>query len=470
MIDNVFRAFAIIVLFLSTIALAYQVSAQNYYGGSSSQFVNYQPRPSFNVPYSQSDINTYWPILGDKEICEARQDIILQVSPVGCKPTVVRSDLLADQNVPVFCQIDAVKINPLIDIERIRTISFSKEYPKDVANVGFHPARVALRSQDKLLGSPLINNIGYVVVVLKKNEIEKELPDSVSVNLTATIDYIADDAVGIGKAEFLLKEVNDAEWELEKNKQSFWQGRYFLRLEKADSNFAIVSVYKGDRKIATTRVDKGEESRAIYVPGVYWITGFHVLYTGFEGAEEKARIEVVHSQGNDVFDVYEGTRFLDDSCSVTNIEIEGEDIGNVTLNCKGKRIDLSLQNPFKAVNTTETTEEEKKEKDIADIYFEKAIENYEKVLNDLPAENVSKQGDVTSGEIALSEAISLAQDFGKDDVEKRLVEKYLENYPQGERVADLSLRMKDLENKNYGDSINAVELDDETKILKLLVV
>src|SRR3989344_4171786 len=219
--ENTFRIFAIALLIVSSIAMAYQVNAQNYYGGSSSQFTNYQTRPSFNVPYSQNDINTYWPILGDKERCEARQDIILQVSPVGCKPAVVRSDLLADQNVPVFCQIDAVKINPLIDIERIRAIKFDKEYPKDVANVGFHPARVSLRSQDKVLGSPLINNIGYVVVVLKKNEKESELPEFVSVNLTADIEYIADDAVGVGKAEFLLKEVNDAEWELEKNKQSF---------------------------------------------------------------------------------------------------------------------------------------------------------------------------------------------------------------------------------------------------------
>src|SRR3989338_11333749 len=71
----------------------------------------YQYRPSYNTLYSSSQINTYWPILGgNKETCEARQDVLLQVSPLGCQPLVVRSDLLAEQNVPVFCQIDALEI------------------------------------------------------------------------------------------------------------------------------------------------------------------------------------------------------------------------------------------------------------------------------------------------------------------------------------------------------------------------
>src|SRR3989344_1148815 len=80
---------------------------------------NYQPQASFQSVYGPDDrLNTYWPILGNKDQCLARQDVMLQVSPGGCQPTVVRSDLLAEQNVPVFCQIDALQINPLIDIEQ----------------------------------------------------------------------------------------------------------------------------------------------------------------------------------------------------------------------------------------------------------------------------------------------------------------------------------------------------------------
>ena len=90
-----------------------------------------------------------------------------------------------------------MKLNPLINVESIDNIRFSGKYPKEVAGSGFHPARAALRTYDKLLGSPLINNIGYVVVVLKRSPNEAELPDFVSVNLTAKIHYDAENALGI---------------------------------------------------------------------------------------------------------------------------------------------------------------------------------------------------------------------------------------------------------------------------------
>src|SRR3989344_3066126 len=78
--------------------------------GSGTSYSTYQYRPSFQTYYSSSAgaglgsmVETYWPILGGKETCEARQDLLLFVPPAGCEPAVVRSDLLAEQNVPVFC-------------------------------------------------------------------------------------------------------------------------------------------------------------------------------------------------------------------------------------------------------------------------------------------------------------------------------------------------------------------------------
>jgi len=38
----------------------------------------------------------------DEEMCESGQDIIMQITPFGCTPAVVRSDLLEEQDVPVF--------------------------------------------------------------------------------------------------------------------------------------------------------------------------------------------------------------------------------------------------------------------------------------------------------------------------------------------------------------------------------
>ena len=61
---------------------------------------------------------------------EVGQDFIVQISPLGCEPTLVRSDLLEENNVPVFCQLGATKINPLIDVNAIEDIDFAGNYDK----------------------------------------------------------------------------------------------------------------------------------------------------------------------------------------------------------------------------------------------------------------------------------------------------------------------------------------------------
>jgi len=76
--------------------------------------------------------------------CTAGQDFILQVAPQGCTPTVVRSDLLESQKVPVFCPIVATKVNPLININSIQSISFLGGYPQGVQDIGFQQNYAAL--------------------------------------------------------------------------------------------------------------------------------------------------------------------------------------------------------------------------------------------------------------------------------------------------------------------------------------
>src|SRR3989344_6587160 len=336
------------IFILILIILAGTVSSQ--VGGSFSQSVTYQPRASFQAIYGPEDrLNSYWPILGDKESCQARQDLLLQISPIGCQPAVVRSDLLAEQNVPVFCQIDALQINPLVDIDKIKSIRFGGKYPADIVGAGFHPARAALRTRDKLLGSPLINNIGYIVVVLKKNPVEKNLPNFVNVTLTAQIDYEAGNSFGVGKAEFILEPIGDSNWDQEKFKQSFWNGRYFVRLEQADPNFAIVSLYSGDKKISTTKVQRGETTLPIWVPGVYCRAGIKISYDGLIAAEDKATLSISDDKGTDTIEVYKGTRFLNDQCTVDNIEIFEKDSsktlnnGKVNIRCpNNQKLELKI--------------------------------------------------------------------------------------------------------------------------------
>src|SRR3989344_4821810 len=64
------------------------------------------------------------PLNFDSSMCIPGQDFFIQIDPSGCTPSVVRSDLLEEENVPVFCPLLAAKTNPLIDVNTIERITF----------------------------------------------------------------------------------------------------------------------------------------------------------------------------------------------------------------------------------------------------------------------------------------------------------------------------------------------------------
>ena len=145
---------------------------------------------SFVSAYMRTDpAYTQYTVRGgdfEGDMCQDNQDFLVQIAPAGCTPSVVRSDLLEEQNVPVFCQLSATKMNPLIDVEAIERINFAGEYPAAVEGIGFHPAQSALGVNGDL-NNPILENIGYAVIVLKQQDNASVMPDYVTGNLTARL-------------------------------------------------------------------------------------------------------------------------------------------------------------------------------------------------------------------------------------------------------------------------------------------
>ncbi len=316
-------------------------------GQTSTGFYNAYNTPSdFTSLYSFSNYGVsasdYWPSLQDQTTCFGRQDLLIQVAPAGCQPVVVRSDLLAQQNVPVMCQLQALQINPLVDIRQLSSISFKGNYPDSVGSVGYHPARAALLSTNRLLGSPLTDNIGYVVVILKRNPKESTLPDFVNFTLSARVEYSSQNSLGIGQADFLLTPMDDETWNMERFKQTFWQGRYFIRLEQADDNAADVSIYYQNMKLQTLRVLRSQ-SKTMYLPGMYCQAGLQISYNGYRAAETKAIVEFSDNNGTDTLDLYRGSKIFD-ACTVDDMRVdESGSLGNLTLHCSGYQYPIQLK-------------------------------------------------------------------------------------------------------------------------------
>ncbi len=353
LITRIFRKSNVMALFglFAWVILIHSVLGATFF--SSSSFVqNPTYTSSFNTYYSTgfgtggSYVSNLWPILDDPDQCRAQKDLLLQVPPGGCQPAVVRSDLLAEQNVPVFCQIDALKLNPLVDIKDINNIVFEGKYPPEIVSAGFHPARAALRTHDILLGDPLLNNIGYVVVILNKQEKESALPAFVNVTLTGRVRYESGNSLGIGRTEFYLVPTNDEDWNKNvRDRQSFWNGRFAVRAERIENDYVILSIYSGDKKVSTARVERGKLSPTLYVPGSYCRVGLQASYDGLEVADTLARLELSDEQGTDVIDVYENSKIFNERCEIDRIFVDSVSTGSgfVDIQCPGQTVRLSLR-------------------------------------------------------------------------------------------------------------------------------
>lgn len=300
--------FLAVVLLISLVSATYSRSNPNY--GLFDSYVD-----------SSSEV--------DEGVCEAGQDFIVQITPFGCTPAVVRTDLLEEQNVPIFCQLGATQINPLIDVQAIESISFVGEYPDEVSGIGFHPANAALGISEDL-NSPVLNNIGYVVIILKEQSNSSGLPDFVEGNLTAKIKYDIKNAFGIGQVSFYLPEMTDDEWDDNYKRYSFWDGRGYLRAESIDDEGATISIYDDLKKISSVSLKEGETSEKIAIPGFDCSANLEIKLNDLENPDTMARLRV----DGDVLEIKDEGYFLDNKCQVKDLEKQGL-IQKVSIKCSG---------------------------------------------------------------------------------------------------------------------------------------
>lgn len=333
---KVFIVLALVFLSIATVSAQYSTFSRSYTGNAF---------PSGLGDSFSSDF------FFNRDMCNSGSDFILQVDPLGCTPAVVRSDLLESQNVPVFCPIVATQLNPLIKVEAIDRLSFSGQYPPEVQGVGFQPATAALGLQTQI-DRPILEDIGYAVVVLRQQRNESQMPDFVEGNISATIIYDVENAYGVGQATFYLPLMSDSEWNNNYRQYGFWQqgqaGGY-LRLESVGDNRASISVYSDREASSLSRIDKriigteslvvGDVSEEIFLPGFNFCLGG--LQLRLNDLVDPDTTSVLNVNG-DLTSLREGERFLDNQCVVRNIEERGV-VERVTISCpqEGRR-DLVL--------------------------------------------------------------------------------------------------------------------------------
>ena len=309
--------FGIIILVITLFLISFLSSASSGYARST---------PSYA---SSAGLTSSLSSTLHREMCNAGQDFIVQINPFGCTPAVVRSDLLEEQNVPVFCELGATKLNPLIDVEAIESISFSGQYPSTISGIGFHPAQSALGVKGNL-NKPVLNNIGYVVIVLEKQKNSSAMPKFVQGNLTAKLKYDIQNAFGVGKSTFYLPLMDDETWEEEYKSYGFWERRGFLRVEDIQENSAEIVLYDGELdRISAVELEKGKSSEKLSLPGFDCLANLNLKLESIENVDTYVELKV----NEEFYTVKKGEFFLDNKCRVTDFDEKGI-TQEIKINCK----------------------------------------------------------------------------------------------------------------------------------------
>jgi len=296
-----------------------------------------ESNPSYSSTMGKSG---FFSFTGEPEKrCEMGQDFIVQVSPFGCIPTVVRSDLLEEQDVPVFCQLVTTKINPLVDIEAIDDITFTGTRPQEVRDIAFMPSRVALGYEPDKLGSPtVLDNVGYAVIVLKRQANSSSMPDYVDGTITAKLRYDLKNAFGVGRQSFYLPQMSDSDWDQKYLQYSFWDGKGYLRADEVYDDGAQMTLYNDVKKLQTFNLKVGDTSNKYYIPGYDCLAGLSVKLDSLEpAANTRVRLNV----NGPVFELKEGETFLDGRCKVSDIYAGGL-VQSVNIKCPGENFKLSI--------------------------------------------------------------------------------------------------------------------------------
>ncbi len=273
--------------------------------------------------------------------CEQGQDFFLEIPVAGCTPAIVRSDLLEERDVPVFCRLVGTKLNPLIEVPHIKSIGLNLPGKNNslIKHVLFHPARAGLKSTfTNLISSPQLNDLGYLVVILKKQESEKKMPDIVTAELATKIEYIIEKSFGVADNQLLIPVLDENEWKSSYKKYGFWKGKGYIRIENMDDNKAKIKMYKNERDVFDGfTLKKSDETNPKLMPGSQCSSGYILRLDDIEYPSVRAEIYV----NGDKFVVKEGMELGDTGCSVKKIIVDELGLGGtVELSCSDGKYEL----------------------------------------------------------------------------------------------------------------------------------
>ena len=297
--------------------------------------------------YPTAEVSPWMQVPWEDSYCnKTGMDFIIEISPDACSPAVVRSDLLEEQDVPVFCRMTGIKINPLIQVPYIKSITPRVEKRShQIAYITFVPAKYALsyyaspeQKPGSFEGTPSMSNLGYLLINLKRQPVEAKMPDKVEAEISVKLKYDVAKTYGINENQFILPLLTQEEWLNNYKKYSFWRSKGYVRLKEITGpNTAKIAIYTNANSAPIIRelrvgVEPGKRDE-IMLPGFY--CGAGVTLRLDEISVPKTRVRLIVN-GDELL-LGEGDEIQDSDCYVVTINPSPYSYaGNVKIRCGSK--------------------------------------------------------------------------------------------------------------------------------------
>jgi len=226
------------------------------------------------------------------------------------QPTVVPSSIIEKNDVPIYVFLKGVTpgsvlfgegsptTEPFYNIPSIKSVVV---YPDDVSRRYITGTPIYI---PPIRTYPTLDNLGYLIVSLKKIEKEADVPDKISLNMSMRVYFDAERGFGdISMQDLALTEFNDeSAWKESSEKQEFWKGKGYIRAYDTTSTSARIAVYDSYlNQIGSFKLDKGDISPIVRLAGSspFFNDNLRLKLDDISGIGTKAEVRV--SVGNKVY-------------------------------------------------------------------------------------------------------------------------------------------------------------------------
>ena len=163
------------------------------------------------------------------------EDITIDVDTY--QPKVVNTEALERSNYPVYALLSGSRTNPFIDIPEIDSVGSFTIISGDKSLVQGTP------QYKRPKGDYTLENMGYLVIRLKKFPQEDKVPDNIDFVMQAKIKYKVDSGFGAFEQDLSLKPQTEEQFFANKDDNIFWSGLGYVRLDKIENVNASFIIY-----------------------------------------------------------------------------------------------------------------------------------------------------------------------------------------------------------------------------------